>query len=246
MAQLNVGRVAGSRIYTGTAGGASVVLAEVGRPLEGDLYINTDSGEVFLFGMQPEGMATWTREFNIKGPSGEPGKQGTRGEQGIQGIQGLRGEAGPQGPSVPLVQSVGNSNSTAMSQSACTNAFAPRMEKLYEGAFSVSPYGIETIQVYYADEYDYVFFEIMSMSDNGNNLRGSLLMSAATNTEGEQRFSPFMSDYGSAQQIYSLALYVAQSTGFVQCGFAQKYKSDEGNLQSDEYMTVNKIWGIKL
>lgn len=93
---------AGSAVRAGTGA------PEAGKGYEGDVYIDLDTSDVYLF---QDG--EWTRVGNIRtsaaenltgatGPQGEQGAQGAQGEHGEQGEQGEQGEAGAPGTQVTL------------------------------------------------------------------------------------------------------------------------------------------------
>ena len=65
---------------------------EATRGKDGDKYVNTETGDVFV-----KNNGTWNKEGNIKGPKGDKGEQGLQGRDGREGIQGPAGRDGRDG-----------------------------------------------------------------------------------------------------------------------------------------------------
>ena len=65
---------------------------EANQGKDGDKYVNTETGDVFV-----KNNGTWGNEGNIKGPKGDKGEQGLQGERGRDGAQGLAGRDGRDG-----------------------------------------------------------------------------------------------------------------------------------------------------
>jgi hypothetical protein len=77
----------------------SADLTSIGVVTEGDGYITTDTGHLWVFqGPIPNNdIAKWLDVGNITGPPGPAGEQGVPGPTGPQGTQGPTGSTGPQG-----------------------------------------------------------------------------------------------------------------------------------------------------
>lgn len=88
MAELDLGRVVGSRIHNVTG----VPEAELG--LVGDWALDTDPDSCMVYEKTVTG---WEARGSFKGPKGDTGEQGPQGEQGEPGQDGAQGEAGPAG-----------------------------------------------------------------------------------------------------------------------------------------------------
>ena len=65
---------------------------------EGDCFLNTKTGEVFIFEAN-----AWTPQGSIKGATGAQGPKGEKGDKGDPGEPGLQGEAGVPGDAVKIV-----------------------------------------------------------------------------------------------------------------------------------------------
>ena len=64
--------------------------------IEGDIYLNIQNGDIYHV-HKFFGSLIWVREFNIKGPQGDPGPRGLQGEPGEPGPQGIQGIQGDKG-----------------------------------------------------------------------------------------------------------------------------------------------------
>lgn len=85
----------GTRLFTGTQVSDDNLVAIVDSALQGDWYVNADTGYIYELTSITN---TWEKtNASVKGLKGDKGDQGIQGEQGIQGIQGEVGLQGPQG-----------------------------------------------------------------------------------------------------------------------------------------------------
>lgn len=67
------------------------------KTLDGDQFLNTDTGAVYQAITYPNGFKGWRFNGNIKGPQGIQGPQGNQGPQGEIGPQGPKGDRGDVG-----------------------------------------------------------------------------------------------------------------------------------------------------
>ena len=104
MAYINVGRVAGSRIYHGTLVNAGAIAAAYPQSLDGDTYINMATGDTFIFRATGElaGQGVWDVSVCMK----------------AQGA---------------VLQTTGASTADAMSQDASTKSFIPKAVVIFDG-----------------------------------------------------------------------------------------------------------------
>lgn len=82
--EVTVGRVAGARWHSGTAvtGEGSVIIMPISGVLEGDYYLNTDTGAVYV-SLGSNGAWSYVMRVNgAKGDKGEPGATGAKGKDG--------------------------------------------------------------------------------------------------------------------------------------------------------------------
>lgn len=71
---------------------------QVASPREGDLFLDSISGDVYQYSN-----GAWSAKANIRGSRGATGATGATGPQGIQGEQGPQGEQGLPGSAVRIV-----------------------------------------------------------------------------------------------------------------------------------------------
>lgn len=81
----------GSVWLYGTAVTKDTLTAEVPNAVDGDIYLNSETGDLFSYS---DSNKTWTFIINIKGEKGDTGIQGPQGVEGAQGPQGPKGEDG--------------------------------------------------------------------------------------------------------------------------------------------------------
>ncbi len=80
---------------------SSLIISDVSI---GDIYVNTQTQDVYVCKFKTDTYSTWELKFNVRGAQGEKGETGATGAtgdtgpQGIQGLQGPQGPVGPQGP----------------------------------------------------------------------------------------------------------------------------------------------------
>ena len=88
----------GDKGETGAAGrdGKDVlngkVNPEASQGKEGDKYVNTETGDVFI-----KNNGNWEKEGNIRGAKGETGATGPKGDKGETGVAGPKGDKGDKG-----------------------------------------------------------------------------------------------------------------------------------------------------
>lgn len=76
MASYNLGRVKGAMWYAGTASADEEIKTELTEKnsLIGDLYLNTETGDVYVLQGESRETSEWVQTLNLKGPSGASGK----------------------------------------------------------------------------------------------------------------------------------------------------------------------------
>ena len=112
----------GDKGETGAAGrdGKDVlngkVNPEASQGKEGDKYVNTETGDVFI-----KNNGNWEKEGNIRGAKGETGATGPKGDKGETGAAGPKGDKGDNGkdgftPTVSIVTNSDGSHTISITQ----------------------------------------------------------------------------------------------------------------------------------
>lgn len=94
-----------AKVYTGTS-----LNITPSASVEGDIFINTGSGDLYQCESLSSGGYTWRLKANIKGPQGIQGPVGQTGSQGPVGPAGPKGDTGDVGGFINIAGILGNTS----------------------------------------------------------------------------------------------------------------------------------------